>query len=85
MEKIYHLSNCTSLATERSCEILNDDYLFGPIEGNSDSLEVELTEVFGPEVNNAGPTNIITRSNSRDNNLTYEDNPMTLGSQIIFQ
>ena len=39
MYNIYHLSNRTKLAIERSCEILNDDDMFGPIEGNSDGLE----------------------------------------------
>ena len=31
MDKIYHLSNPTALSFERSCEMLNDDGLIGPI------------------------------------------------------
>ena len=59
MDKIHHLSNCTTLAIERSCEMLKDGDMFVPIEGNSDGLEFELTEIFGPEVNNASPANTI--------------------------
>ena len=50
MEKIYHLYNLTTLDIERSYEMLNDDNLFGPIEGKSDGIEFELTEVFGPKL-----------------------------------
>ena len=65
--------------------MLNDDDLFGPIEGNSDGLEFELTEVFGPEVNNVSPANTITSSNISDNDITDEDDTMNLGYQILFQ
>ena len=78
MEKIYHLSNRPILAIERSCEMLNDDDLFGPIEGNSDGLEFELTDFLGPEVNNSRPSNTISSSNSSDDDINDEDNPMTL-------
>ena len=71
MYKIYHLSNCTTLAIERSCDILNYDDLFGPIEGNSDGLEFELIEVFGPEVNNVSLDNTIASSNSSEGDITY--------------
>ena len=60
MDKIYHLSNRTKLDIERSCEILNENDMFGTIEENSDGLEFELTEVFGPEVNNAISANTIS-------------------------
>ena len=73
------------MAIEKCCEVLNDDYLFGLIEGNSNGLELELTEVFGTEVNNASPANTIASSNSSDDDITNEDEPMTLGSQILFQ
>ena len=85
MDKIYHLYNCTTLAIEKSCENLNDDDLFGPIDGNSDGLEFERTEVFFPEVNNARRSNTITSSNRSDDEITDEDKPMTLGSKILFQ
>ena len=65
--------------------MLNGDVLFGPIDRNSDGLEFELTEVFGPEVNNSSPTKTIARSNSSNNDITDEDVPMNLGSQILFQ
>ena len=65
--------------------MLNDDDLFGSIQGNSDGLEFELTEFFGPEVNNASPANTIASSNSSDNDITDEDEPMDMGSQILFQ
>ena len=48
MDKIYHLYNRKTLSIYRSFDILNDYDLFGPIEGNSDGLEFELIEVFGP-------------------------------------
>ena len=39
MDNIFHLYNRITLAIQSSCDILNDDDLFGPIEGNSDGLE----------------------------------------------
>ena len=48
MDKIYHLYNRKTLSIYRSFDILNDYDLFGPIEGNSDGLEFELIEDFGP-------------------------------------
>ena len=83
IDKIYHLSNCTTLAIERSFEMLNDDDMFGSIEGNG--LEFELTEVLGPEVNNASYANIIAIYNSSENVITYEDEPMALVSQILLE
>ena len=65
--------------------MLNDYDLFGPIEGNSGGLGFELTEVFGPEVNNASPSNTISRFNSSDDDITDDYEPMTLGSRILFQ
>ena len=65
--------------------MLKDDDMFDPIEGNSDSLEFEPNEVFGPEVNNASFSNIIAGSNISNNNITDEDKPMALGFQILFQ
>ena len=85
MDKIYNLSNHTTLAIYRSCEMFNDDDMFGPIEGNSDALEFEITEFFGPKVNNSSPSNTIASSNSSDDDITNEDEPMNLGDQIIFQ
>ena len=85
MEKIYHLSKHTTLAIGRSCEMLNDDDLFGYIEGNSDGLEFELTEVFGPEVNNSSSKNTISSSNRSDDDITDKDEPMDLGFQILSQ
>ena len=85
MDMTYHLSNRTTLAIEMSCEMLNGDYLFDSIEGNNDGLEFELTEVFGSEVNNASPANNISGPNSSDNNINDEDDPMALGSQMLFQ
>ena len=85
MDKIYHLSNRTTLAIERSCDILNYDDLFGTIEGNSDGLEFELIEVFEPEVNNVSLYNTIASSNSSDNDITDDYEPVTLGYQILFQ
>ena len=70
MDKIYHLSNRTILGIERSYEILNNDDMFGPIEGNSDGLEFELTEFLGPDINNVSPENTIASSNSSDNDIT---------------
>ena len=66
MDNIYHLSNRITLDIVRSCEMLNNDDLFGPIERNSDGLEFELTEVFGPEVNNCIPANTVAISNNSD-------------------
>ena len=85
MEKIYHLSNRTTLAIERSCEMLKDEDLFGSIEGNNDGLESELTEIFGSEVNNASPANNISSSNISDDNINNEGNTMALVYQILFQ
>ena len=65
--------------------MLSYDDMFGPIEGNINGLEFELTEVLGPEANNVSPDKTIASSNSSDNEITDEDEPMTLGSQIIFQ
>ena len=65
--------------------MFNYDDMFGHIEGNSDGLEFERTEVFVPDVNNASPANTISSSNSSDDYITDEDEPMTLGYQIIFQ
>ena len=65
--------------------MLNNDDLFGPIEGNSDGLEFELTEVFGPEVNNSSSKNTISSSNRSDDDITDKDEPMDLGSQILSQ
>ena len=59
--------------------------MFGPIEGNSDGIKFELTEVFEPEFNIASPANTIANSNRSDDDITDEDKPMTLGSQIMFQ
>ena len=59
--------------------------LFGPIEGNIDGLEFELTEVFGSKVNNASPANTIASSKISDNDITDEDEHITLGYQILFQ
>ena len=70
MDKIYHLSNRTTLAIERSCEMLNYDDMFGSIERNRCGLEFELTEVFGPEFNNASPANTMSRSNISENGIT---------------
>ena len=64
--------------------MLNNDDLFGPIEENIDDLESELTEFFGPEVNNSSPANIIDSSNISDNDITDEDKTMNLVSQILF-
>ena len=50
-----------------------------------DGLEYELTEVFGPEFNNASPANTISSSNSSDDDITDENESMTMGSQILFQ
>ena len=85
MENIYHLSNRKTLAIERSCEMLNDDDMFSLIEGHSDGLEFEITEVFGPEVNNGRPANTIASSNRSDDEITNDDQNMTLVSQILFQ
>ena len=65
--------------------MLNNDDMFGSIEGNNDGLEFELNEVFGSEVNNANPSNTISRSNSSYDNIVDEDDPIALGSQILFQ
>ena len=59
--------------------MFKDDDLFGFIEGNNDGLEFELTEFFGAEVNNANPASTISGSNSSDNDITDEDDPMALG------
>ena len=64
---------------------MNDNYLFGLIEGDINGLELEFTEVFGPEFNNASPANTIAISNISDDDITNEDEPMNLGSQILFQ
>ena len=53
--------------------MLNDDDLFGPIEGNSDGLEFELTEFFGPEVNYVINSNTIAISNNSGDDITHED------------
>ena len=63
----------------------NDDDMFDSIEGNNYGLEFELPEVFGSEFNTASSANTIASSNSSDNNINNEDNPMVLGPQILSQ
>ena len=41
MEKLFHLSNFVTLAIERSCDCLNDAYIFGTYDGTSDCLGLE--------------------------------------------
>ena len=65
--------------------MLNDEDMFGSIEGNNDGLESELTEIFGSEVNNASPANNISSSNISDDNINNEGNTMALVYQILFQ
>ena len=78
MDKIYHLLWRVTCVIERSCEVLNDAGLFGPIEGDRD-LEEEQIAVLGNEVNNANPNNAITSENTSTN----KNEPMILGLQIL--
>ena len=50
MEKIFHLSHCTTLSIERSCDFLNDADPFGTYNGTSDLLEFKETKMFGTTV-----------------------------------
>ena len=80
MNKIFHLSYRTTCAIERSCGMLNDADLFGPIHGDSD-LEREQIEGFGPEVITPGPnTNVAS-----DEDTINEPKTISLGNQILFE
>ena len=74
----------TTLAVDKLCDILSNTDLFGPVEGNSDGLEIEENEVFGTVVNNT-TSDKNNGSNSSDYDSNVGSKPMSLDFQILFE
>ena len=80
MEKLFQLSYRRTLTIERFCDCLNDADIFGTYDGTSDCLYSEETEVFGTTVYST-----TSEDNGEDASVDYYDEPMSVGSNIIFE